>query len=126
MGAIAVTGTVIICTMGGTGVLSASQGICLAAKKNIVTARDMAPMTNIGSCGLCKSMANPAVASATAAALGVLTPQPCIPAPAGVWIGVSRIMAAGSPALTKESRLVCSYGGEISIMDTTQYHCKAK
>ena len=40
---------------------------------------DHIPMTNIMSFGMCNSLANPQVAAATTAALGVLTPQPCIP-----------------------------------------------
>ena len=40
---------------------------------------DMAPMLNIAPFGMCNSLANPMVVAATAAAMGVLTPVPCIP-----------------------------------------------
>ena len=43
---------------------------------------DHIPLLNIPTFGLCQSPANPVVAAATAAALGVLTPMPCIPATA--------------------------------------------
>src|SRR5271155_2659728 len=47
--------------------------------------QDFIPMTNIMPFGMCMTPSNPQVAAATAAALGVLTPQPCIPATASPW-----------------------------------------
>src|ERR1700712_3278268 len=43
------------------------------------TVMDFMPFENIPPFAMCTSLANPEVASATAAALGVLTPQPCEP-----------------------------------------------
>ena len=77
-------------------------------------------MTNIGSCGLCRSLMNPAVASATAAAMGVLTPQPCVPVPAGTWICTSKVSIMGKPLLTTDGKIACAYGGNISIVNPGQ------
>lgn len=77
---------------------------------------DVAPMVNIPSFGLCQNPANPAVAAATAAALGVLTPMPCIPVPAGTWLQTSpKVMIGGKPAMTDGSKLMCAWGGQIAV-----------
>ena len=47
---------------------------------------DHIPMINIMPFGMCMSPANPTVAAATAAALGVLTPMPCIPDTPAPWV----------------------------------------
>lgn len=76
---------------------------------------DMAPIANIPPFGMCSSPANPAVAAATAAALGTLTPMPCVPAPAGTWVGSSvDVMIGGTPAITNNSKLMCAWGGEVA------------
>lgn len=49
------------------------------------TIMDFAPLVNILPFGMCQSPSNPTVASATAAAMGVLTPMPCIPAIVAPW-----------------------------------------
>lgn len=89
--------------------------------KPIATVLDIIPMLNIPSFGNCMSIANPMVASATAAALGVLTPQPCIPVPAGTWLpGAKKTSIANSPVLTDNSKLMCAWAGSISILNPGQ------
>jgi hypothetical protein len=47
---------------------------------------DYVPIVNVAPFGTCMSMANPMVIAATAAALGVLTPMPCISMAVAPWI----------------------------------------
>jgi len=82
------------------------------------TIMDHIPMVNIMPFGMCNSIANPTVAAATAAALGVLTPMPCIPATSAPWNpGASTVLIANMAALDNVSKCMCSYGGVISIND---------
>jgi hypothetical protein len=77
---------------------------------------DTVPFLNIAPFGVCMSMANPITAALTAAALGVLTPGPCMPTPAGTWIPTNpMVMGAPGPMLSMDSMLVCAYGGVIKI-----------
>ena len=58
----------------------------------------------------------PTVAAATSAALGVLTPMPCVPAVVAPWVpGAPRTLIGGKPALTSGSTCTCAYGGVISL-----------
>ena len=82
----------------------------------LATIMDNVPMVNIMPFGMCSSLANPTVASATAAALGVLTPMPCVPVIAGPWApGSPTVLIGGKPALNNSSKLMCAYGGVIQI-----------
>ena len=80
------------------------------------TIMDTIPMTNIMPFGMCASPANPQVASATAAALGVLTPQPCIPATTSPWApGSPNVLIINQPALDSASTCMCMWTGVITI-----------
>ena len=94
-----------------------SQVKVLMEKKPVATILDCQPYVNIAPFAMCTSLANPAVASATAAALGVLTPQPCTMVPAGTWTPAqATVLAGGSPCLTNDCRLMCALGmGTISV-----------
>ena len=77
---------------------------------------DHKPMVNVMPFGVCTSMANPTVASATAAALGVLTPMPCIPNTPSPWVpGSPTMLLANQPSLNDTSKLMCMWGGVISV-----------
>jgi hypothetical protein len=82
---------------------------------------DNKPMVNVPPFGMCQSMANPMVAAATAAALGVLTPMPCIPVTTAPWIvGAPTVLIGNMPALNNTSKLMCNWGGVIQITSPGQ------
>lgn len=82
---------------------------------------DHAPMVNITPFGLCTSLANPAVASATAAAMGALTPMPCVPATMAPWVpGAPTVMLDGAPALDNPSKCLCNWAGVVSVVNPGQ------
>jgi hypothetical protein len=61
--------------------------------------------------------ANPAVAAATAAALGVLTPMPCLPATPAPWLpGVPTVLVGGMPAVDSTCSLMCLWAGAIQVV----------
>jgi hypothetical protein len=81
------------------------------------TIADTVPLLNVLPFGMCTSIANPTVAAATAAALGVLTPMPCIPVPTGPWVpGSPTVLIGGVPALNSTSKLICAWAGVISVI----------
>src|SRR6202043_2073411 len=82
---------------------------------------DHIPMANIMPFGMCTSPANPTVAAATAAALGVLTPMPCIPATAAPWVpGAPTVLIDNAPALDNPSMCMCNWAGVITIVNPGQ------
>ena len=122
MAAAVVSGAAEQCTMGMAPgqLLVTSQTTVLVGGAPAATIADAAPTTNVTPCGMCTSMANPQVAAATAAALGVLTPMPCIPVPAGIWSCAGTPLIGGKPALSTDATLTCSYGGCIRIVSPGQ------
>jgi Phage tail baseplate hub (GPD)/Domain of unknown function (DUF4280) len=79
--------------------------------------KDGKPMVSVPPFGMCSSPANPTVAAATAAALGVLTPMPGVPVTPAPWVpGAPTVMIANMPALDNNSKLMCTGGGVIQIV----------
>lgn len=82
---------------------------------------DNKPFLNVLPFGMCNSVANPMVIAATAAALGVLTPMPCIPVTAAPWVpGSPTVLIGNMPALNQTSKLMCNWGGVISVINPGQ------
>jgi hypothetical protein len=116
------SGAMMMCSFGvapsALNVLPANKVLAGAPAANIM---DHQPIVNIPPFGMCSSIANPTVASATAAALGVLTPMPCIPNTVTPWApGAAKTMIANMPALTDASKCNCMWAGVISITSAGQ------
>ncbi len=109
----------LMCTFGAAPsvLMVTPQNLTMTTSQPQANIMDMVPMMNIMPFGMCMSLANPEVASATAAALGVLTPMPCIPVTAGPWApGSPTVLVANQPALQNTSKCMCTWGGVISIV----------
>ena len=117
MGLCVCSGAQLTCTFGAApGVLVVVPARRVMTTAPAATILDYLPMSNITGFGMCSSPANPAVAAATAAALGVLTPQPCIPATASPWApGAQGLVIGGVPALDSLSCLTCNWAGVIRV-----------
>ena len=90
-------------------------------RRPVATVMDCAALANIQPFGLCRSLANPEVAEASAAAHGALMPRPCRPVPLGPWEPGSRCRKqAGMPLLTQPSTCHCAWAGVISVIDPGQ------
>ena len=84
-------------------------------KKPAANILDSIPMSNIPPFATCSSLANPTVASATAAASGVLTPMPCIPVTTPWTPGSPTVLLRKAPALNNTSKCMCSWAGVIQV-----------
>lgn len=96
------------------------QALALPGKPEIMglltaTIEEIAPEVNIPSFVMCNSPENPEVIAATAAALGVFTPMPCVPVVVDPWMPPSELMSfMDVPLATMESKCLCAWGGEVS------------
>lgn len=119
-----VSGALAQCSFGAfpTPVNALPDKRVLVCGRPILTITDNKPLVNLFSFGMCSNPANPAVAAATAAALGVLTPMPCLPVASGPWTpGCPRLLIGGTPAVDQDCRLACAYGGVISFVMAGQF-----
>src|SRR5579862_851961 len=65
---------------------------------------------------------NPSVAAATAAALGVLTPMPCIPVTTSPWVpGAPTVILGGNPTLDNTCTLMCMWAGVIQVVSPGEF-----
>ena len=92
-----------------------SQQTVKAMNMNVATIMD----NKFPPFGMCSCPNNPAVIAATAAKLGVFSPAPCSPAIIAPWVvGVPQILVCGKPLLNNTTKLMCMWGGMISVSMT--------
>jgi hypothetical protein len=127
MGQQVVTGAMMTCTFGvAPAPFNATPTGVMASSLPAGTIMDMVPLENIPTFGVCNTLSNPEVASATAAALGVLTPMPCVPATVTPWEpGAISVTINGMPALTNECMCNCMWGGVITFTEPGQFSVEA-
>ena len=122
MGMQVCAGAMLQCSFGAApSALVVTPEKCVMTMTPAANIMDHIPMKNIMPFGMCITQSNPAVAAATSAALGVPTPAPCVPATASPWVpGSPTVMIGNQPALNDTSKLMCSYGGVISVVNPGQ------
>jgi hypothetical protein len=115
-------GAMLQCSFGAApstfAVLPVNRTLTQTPDANIM---DHKPLVNIMPFGMCSAPSNPAVIAATAAALGVFTPAPCVPATPAPWMpGAQNVLIANMPALDNNCKLNCIWGGVIQIQNAGQ------
>ena len=126
------SGAMLKCTFGvAPSVLNILHppGLVNLEKKPMANMMDFKPMVNVMPFGMCNSLANPTVASATAAAFGVLTPMPCVPNIVAPWLNFKvDVFVKKQPAITDMSKLMCLWAGVIEVTNAGQMTkiCKGK
>lgn len=94
----------------------------MTSSQPAATIMDFQPIANIGPFGACMSIANPQVAAATSAAMGVLTPMPCIPVTVAPWVpGVATVTLGHKPSLDTNCTLMCMWAGVITVAVPGQF-----
>lgn len=117
-----VNGATLMCAFGvapSTLVVTPEKRV-LSGSMPAATIMDFVPMKNILPFGMCITPSNPQVAAATAAAMGVLTPQPCIPVTTPWKLGAPTVMIGNIPALDNVSTSQCTWGGVITVVNPGQ------
>ncbi|MBV5297039.1 MAG: DUF4280 domain-containing protein [Rhodoferax sp.] len=117
-------GAMLMCSFGAapTSLVVLPLNRVLTSSMPAANIMDHVPMLNIPTFAMCLSPSNPVVAAATAAALGVLTPMPCVPVTPAPWIiGAPTVLLGNMPSLQNTSKLMCAWGGVIQIVVPGQF-----
>ena len=119
-----VNGAQLMCSMGmaPSALVVLPVNRVMSGNQPAANIMDNKPMLNILPFGMCMSPANPMVAAATAAAMGVLTPQPCIPNTVAPWVpGAPQVLLGNMPSLDNTCKLMCLWAGVIQVVVPGQF-----
>lgn len=123
MAQLVVMGAMLRCTFGlaPSSLVVVPSAMVNGSTMAAATIMDHKPMANIMPFGMCQSPSNPQVMAATAAAGGVMTPQPCIPVTTSPWMPGSPTVTIGKQnALNSTSTCMCNWAGMISVSQAGQ------
>ncbi|MDR1391293.1 MAG: DUF4280 domain-containing protein [Holosporales bacterium] len=127
---IAVCGALCKCSCGATpsSLVVIPRSAVFACGMPVASIMDFVPMINVISFGMCMTIANPVVASATAAAtaaaLGVFTftPMPCVPSISTPWVPTKpNVLLSTGPVVSGGDVCMCMWGGSISVTIPGQF-----
>ncbi len=116
-------GAMMTCSFGAapSSLIVLPQNRVMTSNMPAANIMDNKPIVNIPPFAVCSSLANPTVAAATTAALGVLTPMPCVPVTVAPWVpGSATVMLGNMPALNNTCTLNCMWAGVITISNPGQ------
>lgn len=113
------TGAALQCSFGTAPSTFAASGVEVDATAAAGVVTDVAS-SNVPPFAMCTSLANPQVAAATSAAMGTLTPQPCVPVLSPWTPGSSEVTIGGVAALDDSSQCSCSWGGVVTVSSAGQ------
>lgn len=112
-----VNGAVLMCSFGmaPSNLVVTPENRVLSGNQPAANIMDFVPVKNILPFGMCTTPTNPAVATATTAASGVLTPMPCIPVTTPWKPGAPTVLLGYQPALDNTCTCQCTWGGVITV-----------
>jgi hypothetical protein len=113
------TGAALQCSFGTTPATFTASGAETSAGAAAGVVNDVAS-SNIPPFGLCMSLSNPQVASATSAASGTLTPQPCQPVLSPWSPGSGQVTIDEVAALDDSSQCNCTWSGVVTVSSPGQ------
>jgi hypothetical protein len=114
MGKLVCTGATLQCSFGTTPATFSASGTKTLARSAAGVVTDVAK-ANVPPFGMCQSLQNPQVATATSAAAGTLTPQPCQPVLQPWSPGSKQVTIGKVAALDDSSQCKCAWQGVVTV-----------